>query len=290
MAQKQKSTTSIESVLHEERIFPPKREFSQKAHINTLAQYREWYEQSIADPEKFWGERAKEELVWFKPWNKVLQWQEPFAKWFVGGELNVSHNCLDRHLGTATANKAALIWEGEPAAPGNPGEERTLTYKQLHHEVCLFANVLKRNGVGKGDRVLIYLPMVPEAAIAMLACTRVGAVHSVVFGGFSGQSVADRIHDSQAKLVMGRPDRPAKVDIHAPDPTSPGYEPNPTPEQAGCPEGNWRVVDILDDSTDWTAANLVITDSEGVVQVDKSYACTTIFRDYVGVRVDCEEV
>ena len=129
----------------------------------------------------------------------MLQWKEPFAKWFVGGQLNVSYNCLDRHLGTPTANKAALIWEGEPAGPGKPGEERTLTYQQLHREVCLFANVLKRNGIKKGDRVIIYLPMVPEAAIAMLACARIGAVHSVVFGGFSAQSVADRIYDCQAK-------------------------------------------------------------------------------------------
>lgn len=197
-----RESTSIESVLHEERIFPPNQGFSQRAHIKSLAEYRDWYQQSIADPESFWGQRAKEELIWFKPWEKVLEWQEPYAKWFSGGELNVSHNCLDRHLGTATANKAALIWEGEPAAPGKPGEERTLTYQQLHHEVCLLANVLKRNGVRKGDRVLIYLPMVPEAAIAMLACTRIGAVHSVVFGGFSAQSVADRIHDSQAKLVV----------------------------------------------------------------------------------------
>ena len=197
-----RESTNIESVLHEERIFPPNEEFSQRAHIKSLADYRESYQQSIADPEAFWGQRAQEELIWFKPWKKVLDWQEPYASWFSGGELNVSHNCLDRHLGTPTANKAALIWEGEPAAPGKPGEERTLTYQQLHHEVCLFANVLKRNGVGKGDRVLIYLPMVPEAAIAMLACTRIGAVHSVVFGGFSAQSVADRIHDSQAKLVV----------------------------------------------------------------------------------------
>ena len=141
-------------------------------------------------------------MVWFKRWTKTLKWEEPYAKWFVGGQLNVSYNCLDRHLGTARANKAALIWEGEPAAPGKPGEERTLTYKQLHHEVCRFANVLKRNGIKPGDRVLIYLPMVPEAAIAMLACARIGAVHSVVFGGFSAQSVADRIQDSQAKLVI----------------------------------------------------------------------------------------
>ncbi len=193
---------SITSVLHEKRVFPPRKEFSRQAHIRSLLQYRKLYHQSIQSPEKFWGRQAKNELVWFKPWNKVLQWKAPFAKWFLGGKLNVSDNCLDRWLGTPTANKAALIWEGEPAAPGKPGEERIFTYKQLHHEVCLFANVLKRNGIGKGDRVLIYLPMVPEAAIAMLSCARLGAIHSVVFGGFSAQSVADRIHDSGAKLVI----------------------------------------------------------------------------------------
>jgi acetyl-CoA synthetase len=196
------TTASIESVLQEDRVFRPPKEFSRRAHLQSLAEYRELYQESVASPEKFWGKRAKEELVWFKPWKKVLQWEEPFAKWFVGGQLNVSHNCLDRHLGTARANKAALIWEGEPAGPGKPGEERTLTYKQLHHEVCRVANVLKLNGIKAGDRVLIYLPMVPEAAIAMLACARIGAVHSVVFGGFSAQSVADRIQDSQAKLVI----------------------------------------------------------------------------------------
>jgi acetyl-CoA synthetase len=167
-----------------------------------MAQYRALYNESIRQPEKFWGRAAKEELVWFKPWKKVLQWKLPDAKWFVGGRLNVSYNCLDRHLGTPVANKAALIWEGEPAGPGIPGEERTYTYKQLHREVCVFANVLKRNGLKKGDRVIIYLPMVPEAAIAMLACARLGAVHSVVFGGFSAQSVADRIFDCQAKMVV----------------------------------------------------------------------------------------
>ncbi len=192
----------IESVLHEERVFPPPKEFVRRAHIGSLAQYRKLYRDSVEHPDKFWAAQAKNELSWFKPWKKVLQWEEPFAKWFVGGQLNVSFNCLDRHLGTPVANKAALIWEGEPAAPGKPGEERTLTYKQLHHEVCLFANVLKRHGIKKGDRVLIYLPMVPEAAIAMLACARIGAVHSVVFGGFSAQSVADRIQDSQARLVI----------------------------------------------------------------------------------------
>ncbi len=196
------ASTNIESMLQEHRVFPPAKAFSQQARIKSLSEYRRLYLDSVRSPEAFWAKQAKAELVWFKPWTKVLKWEEPFAKWFVGGRLNVSYNCLDRHLESPLANKAALIWEGEPAAPGKPGEERTLTYRQLHREVCLFANVLKRHGVGKGDRVLIYLPMVPEAAIAMLACARIGAVHSVVFGGFSAQSVADRIQDSQAKLVV----------------------------------------------------------------------------------------
>jgi acetyl-CoA synthetase len=192
----------ITSVSTEKRVFKPSKKFSASARIPSLAQYRKLYDESIRSPEKFWDKQAKNELVWFKPWKKVLDWKIPFARWFVGGQLNVSHNCLDKWLGTPHANKAALIWEGEPAAPGKAGEERTLTYKQLHHEVCLFANVLKRNGIKKGDRVIIYLPMIPEAAIAMLACTRIGAVHSVVFGGFSAQSVADRIFDCQAKMVI----------------------------------------------------------------------------------------
>ena len=192
----------LTSVLNEERVFPPPKSFSARAHIRSMAQYRKLYRESILRPETFWNRQAKAELVWFKPWRKVLQWKLPHAKWFVGGQLNVSYNCLDRHLGTPVANKAALIWEGEPAGPGQVGEERTLTYQQLHREVCLFANVLKRHGIQQGDRIIIYLPMVPEAAIAMLACTRIGAVHSVVFGGFSAQSVADRIFDCQAKLVI----------------------------------------------------------------------------------------
>jgi acetyl-CoA synthetase len=167
-----------------------------------LAQYKRLWTESVTNPEKFWKKQAEAELVWQKPFTTVLKWKEPFAKWFIGGKLNVSANCLDRWLGTAHANKAALIWEGEPATDGRPGEERVLTYRQLHREVCRFANVLKRNGVGRGDRVILYLPMIPEAAIAMLACTRIGAVHSVVFGGFSAQSVADRIQDSGAKLVV----------------------------------------------------------------------------------------
>jgi acetyl-CoA synthetase len=192
----------ITSVSTEKRVFTPAKSFSERAHVGSLAEYLKLYRESVRSPEKFWDKQAKAELVWFKPWRKVLDWKPPFAKWFVGGQLNVSHNCLDKWLGTPHANKAAVIWEGEPSAPGKPGEERTLTYKQLHREVCLFANVLKRNGIKKGDRIIIYLPMVPEAAIAMLACTRIGAVHSVVFGGFSAQSVADRIFDCQAKMVI----------------------------------------------------------------------------------------
>src|SRR3954447_13746116 len=194
--------TNITSFSHEERVFNPPKAFSAKAHVKSMAEYRKLYNESIKSPEKFWAREAKNELVWFSPWKKVLQWKVPNAKWFVGGKLNVSTNCLDKWLGTPTANKAALIWEGEPATPGKPGEERTYTYKQLHREVCRFANVLKRNGIKKGDRVIIYLPMIAEAAIAMLACTRIGAIHSVVFGGFSAQSVADRIFDCQAKMVI----------------------------------------------------------------------------------------
>ena len=193
---------NIESYLKETRVFKPSKEFSAKAHIKSMAQYRKLWTESVKSPEKFWKKQAEAELVWQKPFTKVLQWKEPFAKWFIGGKLNVSANCLDKWLGTATANKAALIWEGEPATDGKPGEERVLTYKQLHREVCRFANVLKRNGVGKGDRVILYLPMIPEAAIAMLACTRIGAIHSVIFGGFSAQSVADRVFDCGAKLIV----------------------------------------------------------------------------------------
>ncbi|MBN8248426.1 MAG: acetate--CoA ligase [Verrucomicrobia bacterium] len=193
---------TIESHLQEDRVFPPPEGFASRAHLRSMAAYRKLWKESVTRPESFWARQARAELVWQKPFGKTLQWKEPFAKWFLGGRLNVSANCLDRWLGTATANKAALIWEGEPATDGRPGEERVLTYAQLHREVCRVANVLKRHGIGRGDRVLIYLPMVPEAAIAMLACTRIGAVHSVVFGGFSAQSVADRVQDCGARMVI----------------------------------------------------------------------------------------
>jgi acetyl-CoA synthetase len=194
--------SDTESILHEHRVFVPGKEFTDAAHIKSMAQYRKLYRESIDSPDAFWTRQAKNELIWFKPWKKVLDWKPPFAKWFVGGRLNACFNCLDRHLDTSIANKAAIIWEGEPDSVSKPGEERVITYRQLHREVCRFANVLRRNGIEKGDRVIIYLPMVPEAAIAMLACARLGAVHSVVFGGFSAHAVADRIQDCGAKAVI----------------------------------------------------------------------------------------
>jgi acetyl-CoA synthetase len=184
-----------ESLLIENRVFRPSKEFSKKARIHSLEQYRKLWQKSVKKPEKFWAREA-EELTWEKKWKKVLNWKPPFAAWFVGGQLNVSANCLDRHLGTPRQNKAAIIWEGEP------GEKRVLTYQQLHREVCRFANVLKRHHIKKGQRVIIYLPMIPEAAIAMLACARLGIVHSVVFGGFSAESIKDRVLDSGAVAII----------------------------------------------------------------------------------------
>ncbi|GBE95049.1 acetate--CoA ligase [Nostoc cycadae] len=190
------SQPTIESILQEKRLFHPAAEFSQNAHIKSLEDYQQLYDKAQANPEKFWADLAATELHWFEKWHTVLDWQPPFAKWFVGGKTNISYNCLDRHLTTWRKNKAALIWEGEP------GDSRTLTYAQLHREVCQFANVLKQLGVQKGDRVGIYMPMIPEAAIAMLACARIGAPHSVVFGGFSAEALRDRLIDAQAKLVI----------------------------------------------------------------------------------------
>jgi len=190
------SQDTIESILHEKRLFQPPAEFSQKAHIKSLEEYQALYDKAKADPQAFWAELAAQELHWFQNWDTVLDWQPPFAKWFVNGKINISYNCLDRHLTTWRKNKAALIWEGEP------GDSRTLTYAQLHREVCQMANVIKDLGVQKGDRVGIYMPMIPEAAIAMLACARIGAVHSVVFGGFSAEALRDRLNDGEAKLVI----------------------------------------------------------------------------------------
>lgn len=185
----------IDTVMQEDRKFPPAAEFVARTLIDAK-KYDELYAAAKADPQKFWGDLAKRELHWFLPFSKVLEWNEPFAKWFVGGQTNVSYNCLDAHLTTARRNKAALIWEGEP------GEQRTLTYQQLHREVCKFANALKNLGLAKGDVATIYMPMVPELAIAMLACARLGIVHSVVFGGFSAEAIADRNNDAKAKAII----------------------------------------------------------------------------------------
>jgi acetyl-CoA synthetase len=189
------ATSHITSVLKEKRSFPPSPDFAAAAHIKNIAEYERLWQRGKDDPQGFWAEQA-ESLQWMRRWDKVLQWNEPHAQWFVGGRLNASANCLDRHLDGPRRNKAAIIWEGEP------GDSRVLTYQMLHREVCKFANVLKKLGIQSGDRVTLYMPMVPELAIAMLACARIGAVHSVVFGGFSADAVADRNNDAKAKLLI----------------------------------------------------------------------------------------
>ena len=186
----------ITSVAKDGEKISPSPEFKKQANIKSLAEYKRLYAESVDDPEKFWNTQAKELLQWRQPWKKTLEWKEPHAKWFVGGKLNVCENCVDRHLGTPRENKAALIFEGEP------GDQKTLTYKQLHIEVCKFANVLEGLGVGKGDRVAIYLPMVCEAVVAMLATARIGAAHTVIFGGFSAESIKDRVNDCGAKVIV----------------------------------------------------------------------------------------
>jgi acetyl-CoA synthetase len=186
---------NITSVLKETRSFAPPPEFAARAHVKSLSEYEALYKSAAADPAAFWAEQA-ERLTWMRRWDRVLEWNEPFAKWFVGGQLNVSANCLDRHLTGPRRNKAALIWEGEP------GDNRVLTYQMLHREVCKFANVLKGLGIRSADRVTIYMSMVPELVIAMLACARIGATHSVVFGGFSADAVADRNNDAKARLLI----------------------------------------------------------------------------------------
>ena len=187
----EQSTPGISALLHEDRVFKPSAEFVQQAVVKDAAVY----EEADRDPEGFWA-RFAHELEWSQPWSRVLEWNPPHAKWFVDGKINASVNCVDRHVRTARRNKAALIWEGEP------GDRRTLTYWDLYQEVNRFANVLKGLGVGKGDRVAVYLPMIPELPVAMLACARIGAIHSVVFGGFSAESLRDRINDAKAKLVI----------------------------------------------------------------------------------------
>ncbi len=186
----------IETVSKETRVFPPSADFARQAHIKSLEQYKEMYARSIADPEKFWADIAGE-LHWYQKWHTVLNERNaPFFRWFEGGITNICYNCVDRHLHGPNRNKAAFIFEGEP------GDQRVLTYADLYREVCTFANVLKSLGVKKGDRVAVYMPMVPELAVAVLACARIGAVHSVIFGGFSAESIRDRVNDLQAKVVV----------------------------------------------------------------------------------------
>jgi acetyl-CoA synthetase len=185
------SEKSLDALLDERRTFPPSNDFHKHANWNDP----EVYDRAAKDPEGFWAEQAKN-LDWFAPWQRVLEWNAPWAKWFVGGKLNVTYNCVDRHAHSARRNKAAIIWEGEP------GDSRVLTFGMLEREVNRFANALKSLGVKKGDRVAIYMGMVPELAVAMLACAKIGAAHSVVFGGFSAEALRERINDAKAKILI----------------------------------------------------------------------------------------
>ena len=186
----------IESILQEERAFPPPPDFAAGARLKSRVEYERLYRQSLEQPEQFWTQMS-DELVWFEKFQQVLDWSHPpFAKWFVGGKLNVAYNCLDRHIQAGRENKPALFWEGEP------GDRKVLTYGQLHRAVCGLAGALRGAGIKSGDRVAIYMPMIPEAAVAMLACARIGAVHTVIFGGFAAEALADRINDARAAAVL----------------------------------------------------------------------------------------
>jgi acetyl-CoA synthetase len=186
---------AITSVLQETRVFPPSPDFAAKAHIPSLDEYEKIWNRAKDDPDGFWAEQAAA-LSWFKPWTKVLDWSPPYARWFVDAQINASYNCIDRHCEGPNKNKAALIWEGEP------GDRRVLRYQDLLREVSKFANVLKGLGVKKGDVVAIYMPLVPELVVAVLACARLGAPHTVVFGGFSADALAGRIQDCEAKVLV----------------------------------------------------------------------------------------
>src|SRR5580698_8120118 len=190
-----KPNENFESLMREDRVFPPPAAFAARARIGSEAEYERMYKRSIEAPEEFWAEAAAE-LEWFTPWTKVLDGSGPHAKWFTGGKLNLSHNCVDRHAKGARKDKVALLWEGEP------GEVRRLTYSELLEQVQKFANVLKAQGVKKGDRVAVYMGMSPELAIAVLGCARIGAVHSVIFGGFAPSAIADRVNDSDCQVIV----------------------------------------------------------------------------------------
>lgn len=186
----------VHTVMQESRLFPPSEAFRSRARIGSMEAYQSLYDRSVADSEAFWGEEAREHLHWFEPFGEVLKWNEPVAEWFVGGKTNASYNCLDRHLEAGLGDRVAIYWEGEP------GDTRTLTYRDLHREVCRFANGLKAIGVQPGQVVSIYMPLVPELMVAMLACARIGAVHSVIFGGFSAEAIADRNQDAGAVVQV----------------------------------------------------------------------------------------
>ena len=188
---------TITSMLDEKRQFPPSAEFVEKAHIKSLDEFNALTKKAEDDFEGFWADQAREYVHWFKEWDTVLEWDPPKAKWFSGGKTNIAYNCLDKHLENGRADKVAIIWEGEPE-----GDSKKFTYRELHAEVCKFANVLKKYDIKKGDRVTLYMPMVPELAIAMLACVRIGAIHSIVFGGFSANSIMDRNVDAESKLIV----------------------------------------------------------------------------------------
>src|SRR5215475_3840945 len=177
-------------------VYSPSAEFVAQANVKGIEGYRALYQRALEKPEEFWGELAEKELHWFRKWNHVFEWNPPFARWFVGAKTNVSYNCIDRHLTTPRKNKVAILWEGEP------GDQRSITYQELHRLVSRFANVLKGRGLKPGDRAIIYMGMVPELPIALLACARLGVTHSVVFGGFSAEALKARIQDLEAQVVI----------------------------------------------------------------------------------------
>ncbi len=182
-------------------VYPPSDDFIHQANVQGMDGYLDLYRRAAADPEKFWSEFATKNIHWFQPFTQILDWQPPFAKWFTGGKTNISYNCLDRHLTTPRKNKVAILWEGEPVV-GDKADQRMITYQELHRLVCRFANVLKAKGYQAGDRAILYMPMIPELPIAMLACTRLGIIHSVVFGGFSAEALKVRIQDLGATVVI----------------------------------------------------------------------------------------
>ena len=192
----QAPTGQLDTVMHEDRLFPPPREFSARARIKSLDEYQRLWDRGAADPAGFWAELAREELHWFEPFKAALEWNEPLAHWFVGGKTNASFNCLDAHVAAGRGERIALLWEGEP------GDRRTVTYAELLRDVCKFANVLKSLGVKPGDVVSIYMPLTPELVVAMLGCARIGAIHSVIFAGFSAEAIADRNNDAQARMMV----------------------------------------------------------------------------------------